>query len=101
MKTGGWVYILASDKMGTLYIGSTSDLLARVWQHKNRVIKGFTEKYNVDKLVYYEWHDSLADMVKRERQIKKWDRNWKLRVIIENNLEWRDLYNDVLIAYGY
>ncbi len=101
MKSGGWVYILTNKKMGTLYVGSTSDLIGRVWQHKNKAIPGFTSKYNVDKLVYYEWHNRLDDMVKRERQIKDWHRAWKLRLIIDNNPDWRDLYNDILIQSGY
>ena len=99
MKNSGWVYILASSKMGTLYIGSTSDLIGRVWQHKNKIIKGFTEKYNVNKLVYYEWHDDLKNMVNRERQIKKWNRNWKVRIIIEMNPEWRDLYDEICSGF--
>ena len=101
MKYGGYVYIMASNPLGTLYIGSTSDLVGRVWQHKNKAIKGFTSKYNIDKLVYYEWHDSLKNMVTRERQIKEWHRSWKLRLIINFNPEWRDLYNDLLIQSGY
>ncbi len=101
MKSGGWVYILTNKKMGTLYVGSTSDLIGRVWQHKHKAIPGFTSKYNVDKLVYYEWHNRLDDMVKRERQIKDWRRAWKLRLIIDNNPDWRDLYNDILIQSGY
>ncbi len=101
MKSGGWVYILTNKKMGTLYVGSTSDLIGRVWQHKNKAIPGFTSKYNVDKLVYYEWYNRLDDMVKRERQIKDWRRAWKLRLIIDNNPDWRDLYNDILIQSGY
>ncbi|MBQ3039216.1 MAG: GIY-YIG nuclease family protein [Alphaproteobacteria bacterium] len=101
MKSGGWVYILTNKKMGTLYVGSTSDLIGRVWQHKNKAIPGFTSKYNVNKLVYYEWHNRLDDMVKRERQIKDWRRAWKLRLIIDNNPDWRDLYNDILIQSGY
>lgn len=101
MKSGGWVYILSNKKMGTLYVGSTTDLIGRTWQHKHHEIIGFTSKYNVDKLVYYEWHDCLKNMVIRERQIKEWRRSWKLRLIIEFNPEWRDLYNDLLIQSGY
>ena len=101
MKPGGYVYILASAPMGTLYIGSTTDLVGRVWQHKNRTIKGFTSTYGVDKLVYYEWHESLRDMVVRERQLKKWNRNWKIRLIIQNNPDWKDLYKRVLLENGY
>ena len=87
--------------MGTLYIGSTTDLVGRIWQHKNKSIPGFTSKYNIDKLVYYEWHDSLNDMVLRERQLKKWNRNWKYRLIIQKNPDWNDLYNYVLSQNGY
>ena len=92
---------MASSKMGTLYIGSTSDLVGRVWQHKHKEIPGFSATYNVNKLVYFEWHDSLKEMVLRERQMKKWNRDWKLRLIIEHNPQWRDLYNDVLVGAGY
>ncbi len=101
MKSGGYVYILTNKPMGTLYIGSTTDLVGRIWQHKNKAIPGFTSKYNIDKLVYYEWHDSLNDMVLRERQLKKWNRNWKYRLIIQKNPDWNDLYNDVLSQNGY
>ncbi len=101
MKSGGYVYILSSGPMGTLYIGSTTDLVGRIWQHKNKAIPGFTSKYNIDKLVYYEWHDSLANMVLRERQLKKWNRNWKQRLIIQKNPNWNDLYNEVLLQNGY
>jgi len=101
MKHGGWVYIMASGPMGTLYIGSTSDLLVRVAQHKNKIFKGFTADYGVNKLVYYKWHDGLEDMVKRERQIKKWKRNWKLKIIIDMNPGWIDLYDVVLKEFGY
>ena len=101
MTSGGWVYILTNKKMGTLYIGSTTDLVGRIWQHKNKATPGFTSKYNIDKLVYYEWHDSLNNMVLRERQIKEWHRSWKLRLIIDFNPEWKDLYNDILIKSGY
>ena len=101
MKFGGYVYIMASEKMGTLYIGSTSDLVNRVWQHKNKLIPGFTSKYDVNKLVYYEWFDRLENMVIRERQLKKWNRNWKIRLIVQKNPEWKDLYNEVLKNAGY
>ena len=101
MKDGGFVYIMASSKMGTLYVGSTSNLLKRVAQHKEKVFEGFTQKYDVSKLVYYEWHDRLENMVKRERQIKDWHRNWKLKLIIDKNPDWIDLYDDALKASGY
>jgi putative endonuclease len=97
MKSG-YVYIMASDKMGTIYIGSTSELVSRVIQHKMKTFhNGFTAKYNVENLVYYEYFDDVADMVIRERQLKEWRRNWnwKLKLIIQQNPEWRDLYDDI------
>jgi len=100
MKDDGHVYILSNQKMGALYIGSTSDLLHRILEHKNKTYKGFTAKYNIDKLVYYEWFDSLEEMVKVERRLKEWPRNWKLKIIIDFNPEWHDLTNDILRAYN-
>lgn len=101
MKSGGYVYILASGPLGTLYVGSTSNLVVRIAQHKHKEIPGFTSKYNVDKLVYYEWHDSLKEMVLRERQLKEWHRNWKIRLIVQRNPNWVDLYQIVLQSCGY
>ncbi|MDR0967213.1 MAG: GIY-YIG nuclease family protein [Rickettsiales bacterium] len=101
MKSGGYVYILTNKKNRTLYIGSTTDLIQRVWQHKNKKFPGFTARYNVDKLMYYEWHDSLFYMVARERAIKEWKRYWKIKLIEEKNPEWNDLYNDVLSLNGF
>lgn len=92
---------MTNKKFGTLYIGSTSDLVGRVWQHKHHEIPGFTSHYNLDKLVYYEWHDKLTNMVIRERQLKKWNRNWKFRIIIQQNPNWDDLYPQVLSGAGY
>lgn len=86
-----FVYILASKKNGTLYIGVTSDLEKRVWEHKNKVIKGFTEKYNVDNLVYYEQTENVESALTREKQLKKWKREWKIKLIEENNSDWEDL----------
>ncbi len=87
-----FVYILASKKNGTLYIGVTFDLEKRVWEHKNKVIKGFTEKYNVDKLVYYEQTNDVESALNREKQMKVWKREWKIKLIQEDNPEWKDLY---------
>ena len=101
MKHYGFVYILADHKMGALYIGSTSDLLLRILQHKNKEFPGHTSKYNIDKLVYVERYESLEYMVKRERQMKEWKRNWKLKLIIDKNPDWIDLTNQVLYEYGY
>ena len=90
------VYILASKRNGTLYTGVTSDLLARVWQHKNDAIEGFTKKYSVDKLVYFEQHETMPLAIEREKQVKKWKRKWKLELIEEQNPTWKDLYEDVI-----
>ena len=89
------VYILASKRNGTLYVGVTSDLLARTWQHKNSAVEGFTSKYDVYYLVCYELHESMDSAIAREKAIKKWNRTWKLKLIEKSNPEWRDLYNDI------
>ncbi len=91
-EKASFVYILASERNGTLYVGVTSDLAARVWQHKQKMVAGFTKKYAVDRLVYYEVHDDVTKAIRREKQIKEWKRLWKLRLIEENNPEWNDLY---------
>ncbi len=88
----GFVYILASKKNGTLYIGVTSDLVKRVWEHKNDVAEGFTRRYGVKTLVYYEVSDSIESAIWREKQMKEWQRAWKIRLIEEENPEWNDLY---------
>ena len=101
-KTGGYVYIITNKPKGTLYIGSTSDLIGRVYEHKNKIIpKSFSARYNLDKLVYFEWHDKLENMVVRERQLKEWHRDWKIQLIESMNPEWCDLYNRLLIDNGY
>ncbi len=91
-----YVYMMASSKNGTLYIGVTSDLINRVWQHKNSVVEGFTNKYKVHLLVWYESHDSIASAISREKALKKWNRIWKLRVIEQLNPEWQDLYEQLI-----
>ena len=91
-----YVYILASKPNGTLYTGVTSNLIQRVWQHKHDVIQGFTRKYNVKTLVYYEVHENAESALKREKRIKRWRRAWKLGLIEDSNPEWRDLYEDIL-----
>ena len=88
-----YVYILASKRNGTLYTGMSSNLTQRVWQHKNNSVEGFTDKYNVKKLVYYEVYENAESAITRERQIKKWRRKWKLRLIEEQNPNWEELYN--------
>lgn len=87
-----WVYMLASKRNGTLYIGSTDDLGKRIWEHKSEVFKGFTSRYGVKALVWYEAHETRASAFMRERQMKKWERAWKIKLIEEVNPEWRDLY---------
>jgi putative endonuclease len=89
------VYILASKPNGTLYIGVTSDLRKRIWQHKNNEVQGFTQKYGVDRLVYYELHGSMYSAIEREKKLKKWHRAWKLRLIESVNPNWRDMYEDI------
>lgn len=90
------VYILASKRNGTLYVGVTSDLAARVWQHRNDVVEGFTKKYGVHMLVYFELHDDMESAIIREKRLKKWNRAWKLRLIEEMNPDWHDLYESIL-----
>jgi len=87
---------MASRRNGTLYIGMSSNLVQRVWQHKNNLVEGFTEKYNVKNLVYYEVHDSAESAINREKQLKKWRRKWKLRLIEEQNHQWEDLYSKLI-----
>jgi len=90
-----FVYILASERNGTLYIGMTDDLVKRIWQHRNNVIPGFTQRYGVKTLVWYERHESRESAFARERQMKKWNRAWKLEVIEESNPDWRDLWDQI------
>ena len=91
------VYMMASKRNGTLYIGVTSNLPARVWQHKNDVVEdGFTQRYGVHKLVYYELHGDMESAIFREKQMKKWNRKWKLALIEKDNAEWRDLHDDIV-----
>ncbi len=87
-----YVYILASQKNGTLYTGSTQDVEVRVWEHKNKVQEGFTAKYGVNKLVWYEGHATREGAFVRERQIKKWNRAWKIELIEAENPDWRDIW---------
>ncbi|HEX6439435.1 MAG TPA: GIY-YIG nuclease family protein [Candidatus Binatia bacterium] len=90
------VYILASKRNGTLYIGVTSDLQKRVWQHKNNALEGFTKRYGVHNLVYYELYGDMLTAVSREKQMKKWNRAWKLELIEKHNPNWNDLWNDII-----
>jgi putative endonuclease len=87
-----FTYLLASRPFGTLYIGSTGDLIRRVWEHKIKAIPGFTAKYGVNRLVWFEMHESLAAAAQQERQIKEWKRAWKIQLIEKENPQWIDLY---------
>ena len=95
MKKTCAVYIMTNYKNTTLYIGVTSNLQRRVWEHKNKVVKGFTEKYNINKLVYYEITDSIESAIIREKQLKNWHRDWKINLIKEINPEFKDLSLDL------
>jgi putative endonuclease len=86
------VYMLASQRNGTLYIGVTSDLIKRVWEHKNKFVEGFTKQYEVHQLVWFEPHEDVEQAILREKQIKKWNRAWKVNLIEEANPYWNDLY---------
>jgi putative endonuclease len=91
-----YVYLLASDRYGTLYTGVTSDLIKRAWQHREALTEGFTKKYGVKQLVWYEVHGDVLAAITREKQIKKWNRAWKIELIQKQNPLWRDLYEDLL-----
>lgn len=90
-----FVYILASRCNGTLYIGVASDLIKRVWEHKQDLIDGFTKKYSVKALVWFEPTESIEAAIAREKQLKKWNRKWKIELIQKSNPKWRDLYEDI------
>ena len=90
------VYILASKRNGTLYIGVTSDLAKRIWEHKNNMAEGFTKRYGVHRLVWYEVHETMGSAIRREKAIKNWKRIWKINAIELANPQWRDLYEDLL-----
>jgi putative endonuclease len=90
------VYILASKMNGTLYIGVTSNLPQRIWQHKNHLADGFTKKYDVTRLVFFEQHLTMESAIAREKQLKRWKRDWKIELIESKNPEWIDLYNAII-----
>ena len=90
-----YVYMVASRRNGTLYTGMTDNLLQRIWQHKSNALPGFSKQYGVKMLVWYEQHDTREAALRRERQIKKWNRSWKLQLIERINPTWRDLYDEI------
>jgi putative endonuclease len=92
-----FVYILASQRNGTLYIGVTSNLIKRVWEHKNNAVEGFTKKYKVHSLVYFEQTDNVNSALRREKQLKNWQRKWKLALVEKENPKWIDLYDKITI----
>ena len=89
------VYILTSKQYGTLYIGVTSDLQKRVWEHRENIVEGFTKRYSVHRLVYFELHDDMVSAIEREKQLKRWNRAWKINLIQEINPMWEDLYESL------
>jgi len=92
-----YVYILASKRNGTLYIGVTRDLTKRVYEHKQGLVEGFTQKYNVHRLVYFETTNDINEAIHREKCLKKWNRSWKIKLIEENNPDWKDLYGSLMV----
>jgi len=93
---GGYVYILASAPNGILYIGVTSDLVRRIYEHRNGLVAGFTKKYSVKYLVYFEHHETIQAAIQREHNMKHWPRKWKVRLILAGNPEWNDLYETIV-----
>jgi len=90
------VYILASKRNDTLYIGVTSDPVKRIWEHKNNMVEGFTKRYAVHQLVWYELHDNMESAIQREKQLKEWKRRWKIELIERANPNWQDLYHTIV-----
>lgn len=97
MEKGGWVYILASGYNGTLYIGVTSNIAKRMYEHRHNCADGFTKKYKVHDLVYCEFHDTIEGAILREKQMKEWKREWKINLIKKENPDWNDLYDRVML----
>jgi len=98
MNKKGFVYIMTNKKNGTLYIGVTSNIIKRVYHHKNKLVDGFTKKYNLTKLVYYEVYETIDEAIKREKQLKNWKREWKINLIGSVNPQWLDLYDSIAVS---
>ena len=96
LKEQFFVYIMSNRKKGILYIGVTSNLVARISQHKNELIEGFTKKYHLHNLIYYEVHENAESAITREKHLKQWKRNWKIDLIEKMNPQWRDFYQDII-----
>ena len=92
MQKGGWVYLMTNRRNGTLYLGVTSDLARRAWEHREGIVPGFTKQYGLTRLVWYEWHDDIRLAIQRETSMKRWPRAWKVRLIHGLNPLWDDLY---------
>ena len=90
------VYLLSSKRNGTLYVGVTSDLVKRVWEHRNNLVEGFTKRYSVHQLVWYELHESMESAIKREKRLKGWKRKWKVQLIESRNPNWEDFYSKII-----
>jgi len=90
---GGWVYIMTNRPNGTLYVGVTGELVRRIWEHREGVVEGFTKRYTLKRLVYFERHEDIRSAIQREKNIKHWPRAWKIRLILEANPTWGDLYD--------
>ena len=99
MEKNFYVYILASQRNSTLYIGVTSDLIKRIWEHRNKLVEGFSKKYNVSQLVYYECFQDAEHAIKREKRLKKYNRKWKTDLIEKTNPRWKDLYEDLISGF--
>jgi len=92
----GYLYILSNQKNGTLYIGATSDLVKRIWEHKNKSVEGFSKQYELNKLIYYEMFPDVLSARTREKTLKKWKRDWKINLIEKDNPSWKDLYQSII-----
>ena len=93
---GGWVYILTNRTNGTLYVGVTSNIARRAWEHREGVAEGFTKRYGLKRLVYVEHHDDIRAALQREKNLKHWSRAWKVALILKENPEWQDLYDRLM-----
>jgi len=93
---GGWVYTMTNRPNGTLYVGVTNDIVRRGYEHRTGAMPGFTKRYGLRRLVYFEWHDDIRAAIQREKNIKEWPRAWKARLIVQANPEWSDLYPDLM-----
>ena len=94
--SGGYVYILASAPNGVLYVGVTNDLVRRIYEHRNGLVAGFTKKYSIKRLVYFEHYEEIQAAIQREHNMKHWSRKWKARLILANNPTWNDLYDSII-----